>query len=190
MNAPWNDLALYKDILKYKEVNSTISSSAQKAFKRHFWYLTAEMVTLSLFSDIVPSEELRYLADCLLAVQATQENVTPTHRYGRGLGKPKFPDVSLTTRLGDLVNEDSWFLFGLLQLDRSFLEENVENWKELPTFANDKKKIGAITVINDCAERGVKLSSDFLAASTTEKHYQNVLQVVEQDRKNKPNLRK
>ena len=38
-------------------------------------------------------------------------------------------------------------------------------------------------VVNDSAERGVKLSSDFLAAAHSEKHYQNVLQVVEQDRK-------
>ena len=36
----------------------------------------------------------------------------------------------------------------------------------------------------------MKLSADFLAAAQSEEHYQNVLQVVEQDRKRTPNLRK
>lgn len=50
--------------------------------------------------------------------------------------------------------------------------------------------VGAVNVVNDAAERGVKLSSDYLSSAKTEKHYQNVLQLVEQDRKQKPNLRK
>ena len=50
--------------------------------------------------------------------------------------------------------------------------------------------ISAINVVNDAAERAVKLSSDFLSAARSESHYQNVLQVVEQDRKARPNLRK
>lgn len=48
----------------------------------------------------------------------------------------------------------------------------------------------SLNVVNDCAERGVKLSSDFLAASKGEDHYQKVLQVVEKNRKQQPNLRK
>ena len=35
----------------------------------------------------------------------------------------------------------------------------------------------------NCAERSVKLSSDFLSTAKSEEHHQNVLQVVEQDRK-------
>ena len=55
-----------------------------------------------------------------------------------------------------------------------------------PTGRNDHQaamtNIEALNVINDCAERGVKLSADFLSTTKTEKHYQNVLQVVEEDR--------
>ena len=52
------------------------------------------------------------------------------------------------------------------------------------------RHVRAINVVNDAAQRGVKLSSDFLSAARTDEHYQNILQVVEQDRRNKPNLRK
>ena len=58
------------------------------------------------------------------------------------------------------------------------------------TYLSSKIKINAINVINDCVERGVKLSADFTGAAKSEEHFQNVLQVVETDRKERPNLRK
>ena len=57
VNAPWNDLQLYQNLLKYAAVNPVVSSSAIRAFNRHLWYLSAEMVPLALFSDVVPDEE-------------------------------------------------------------------------------------------------------------------------------------
>jgi len=57
IDAPWNDLQLFKRLLQYELVNKTISQSATRAFSRHFWYLTAEMVPLALFSSLVPLVE-------------------------------------------------------------------------------------------------------------------------------------
>jgi len=48
----------------------------------------------------------------------------------------------------------------------------------------------SVNVINDCVERGVKLSSDFLSSARSEEHYQNVMHVVEHERKGQPDLRK
>ncbi len=45
-------------------------------------------------------------------------------------------------------------------------------------------------MVNDCAERGVKLTSDFVAVARKEQHLQNVLQAVEHDRNQQPNLRR
>jgi len=78
----------------------------------------------------------------------------------------------------------------ILQLDTSFLEKDVEPWPGCAAFLLSSANVLALNVINDCAERGVKLSSDFLASARTEQHYQNVLQVVEQDRQRQPNIRK
>ena len=61
---------------------------------------------------------------------------------------------------------------------------------KLPSYISSKTKINAFYVINDCAERRVKLSADFTGAAKSEEHFQNVLQVVEMDRKERPNLRK
>ncbi|KAJ4939198.1 hypothetical protein JOQ06_028654 [Pogonophryne albipinna] len=48
----------------------------------------------------------------------------------------------------------------------------------------------AMNVVNDCAERGIKLTSDFVAVARKEQHLQNVLQAVEHDRSQQPNLRR
>ena len=44
----------------------------------------------------------------------------------------------------------------------------------------------SLPVINDSAERGVKLTSDFLHSASKEENLQNVLYVIEKNRKEKP----
>ena len=70
VDAPWNDLNLYRKLLLYSDVNALISASAIKAMKRHLWYLTEEMVPLALFSDKVPAQEKQALTTKLLAVNS------------------------------------------------------------------------------------------------------------------------
>ena len=89
--------------------------------------------------------------------------------------------IDLSTRLGDLVSADSWYTIRILEIKTKFLNENVVSWPVHPSFMSSKMKTAAINVINDSAERGVKLSSDFLNAARFEEHYQNILQVVEDD---------
>ena len=47
----------------------------------------------------------------------------------------------------------------------------------------------AVNVVNDAAERAVKLSTDSMSSAHSETHYQNRLKVVESNRKNRPSLR-
>ena len=53
-DAPWNDLQLFRKLLQYEAVNANIAKSPIRAFQRHLWYLTAEMVPLALFSHFTP----------------------------------------------------------------------------------------------------------------------------------------
>ena len=88
------------------------------------------------------------------------------------------------------MTSDSWFIFTLLELNSEFLMEEFVIWPCLPSFLMSRKHISAISVVNDSAKCGVKLSADYLEAARSEKHFQNILQTVEADRKNLPNLRK
>ncbi|ELU11830.1 hypothetical protein CAPTEDRAFT_188638 [Capitella teleta] len=166
-------------------VNKTIADSAMNAFGRHFWYLTGEMVPLALFSNRVPDEERQLLGSRLLSIKP-EVPAMPSSRYDTGFGKPAFPIMTESTSLADLVTPDSWWIFKLLNLDSSFLEHNVTKWQELASY---QACLAAVKCLNDAAERGVKLSSDFLSAARNEENYQSVIQVVQQNRKDLPNLR-
>ena len=190
INAPWLDLCLYKSLLRYEIVNKTIAKSAQRALARHLWYLTPELAFLSIFSEAVPSEERESLAQKLLDVKPVSSPEVPTNRFGTKFGKPRFPEISKTTKLSDLINEDSWFVIHTLNLNVDFLCENVCTWSKNEDFLNSKSKVDKLNVVNDCAERAVKMTNDFVGSSKEEDQFQNVLQVVESDRKKKPNLRR
>ena len=53
-----------------------------------------------------------------------------------------------------------------------------------------KKMVSSLKIVNDAAERRVKLGSDFLGTAKLEDRYQNILQVIENERKCLPNQRK
>jgi hypothetical protein len=191
VEAPWNDIVLYQNLLKYQDVTPVVVKSAQKAMRRHLWYLTAEMIPLALFSENVPSEDRQLIADKLLMLKPVDDDFTIQGRFGEGFGKPKFPsEINLNTKLADLVTQDSWLLFRLLDLDADFLSEDVDEWPGTSSYENCVVNIQAINVVNDGAERAIKMGSDFLHCARKEENFQNLVQVVEMNRKTLPNLRK
>ena len=113
------------------------------------------------------------------------------NRYGTGYGKPKFPLLKeLPDTVVDLVGPDSMGFFRTLGLDSSFLNEDIGNWENSPSYCKAKSVVNHLKVVNDAAERGVKLGYDFLEEAQKEDRWQNILQVVENERKRVPNLRK
>lgn len=148
------------------------------------------MVPLALFSSLVPLVERQALGDGLLKVQPASPLQSPQNRFGSGWGKPQFPSlINLSTQLCDLVDVDSWFTVFRLQIDSSFLHLPVTEWDTNDAYMYSAENVKAINVVNDAAERGVKLATDFVDTARSDKHFQNILQVVENDRKNNPNLR-
>ena len=130
-------------MLKYETVNTSAVESACKAFKRHLWYLTSEMIPLALFSEKVSSEERHVLSQSLLGMQPEEDD----------FGKLKLPeDITESTALSDLVSEASWYTV----TDHDFLLQPVEEWVNLCAYQSSLINITELNVINDCAERGVK----------------------------------
>ncbi|KAK5910756.1 hypothetical protein CgunFtcFv8_004992 [Champsocephalus gunnari] len=112
----------------------------------------------------------------------------PQLRFGTGFGKPKFPTLSPTSSLADLTNPDCWFGMHQLHINPAFLSLDVEDWAASEAFQMGAVNVRVINVVNDCAEHGAKLTSNFVAAARSEEHLQNVLQAVEHDRSKQPNL--
>ena len=104
-------------------------------------------------------------------------------------GKPKFPDILFSAthdppKLSSFVSSDSWLLFSLLHLEGSqeWLQTPVHMWKVFADFRKLDTFVLNVSVTNDLAERGIKLTSDFLHLCRDEEQLQALLQCVEHHR--------
>lgn len=181
-----SDLQLSRSLQHYRD--KIISASAIQAFSNHTWYLTEELVPLALFSRDLSVTEKDGIAQKLLSLQSKEEPLF--NRYGSGFGKPHFPSVDATSQLSSFIGKSSWQFFRILNISTDFLQLPSSEWQTAPSFLDGLATVRNIRVVNDSAERGVKLSSDFLSTAQIEKRYQNVLQVVENDRGKIPDQRK
>ena len=125
-------------------------------------------------------------------MRCTAKSSKATYRLGEEFGKPNVVDVKSHTKLSNLINEDSCFFFKALKLDSQtdFLAKDVTEWDDNPYFIACHNVVRMLKVVNDAAERGVKLGYDYLPLAKGEERYQNVLQTVECSYKQCPDLRR
>ena len=58
-----------------------------------------------------------------------------------------------------MITKDSFFY--IMQIDSCFLPENPSSWASLDSHQSGLKSIDAWNVVNECAERELKLGADF-----------------------------
>ena len=96
----------------------------------------------------------------------------------------------MTTELPELISEQSYLLFKHFKISRASIKEWLNNSLNTIDVFNHPQLldfiawIKNISVVNDGAERNIKLIKDFLSATRDEDHLQNVLFVVKKSRKN------
>jgi len=180
-----NDLKLIQSIVHYKPINATIYKSAISAIGRHLWYLSQELVPMSLFSDKVSSNEKETLVT-KLKLFLTEDDGNSTRSIRSRKGELPSKDVlnSCSFDLDSFLGPSSDFMFRLLQLDTAFLDSPVTSWSDLPSYCTAKDIISSLTVVNDSAERGVALATTFNSTITKqEEQKQFLFQIVESHRK-------
>lgn len=89
--------------------------------------------------------------------------------------------------LHEFVTDKVEFLriFKIFDISTDLFNEEVSTWKELPDYleAQRQRKITALAVINDNAERGIALIKTYNSElSTNENQKQCILQIVEEHR--------
>lgn len=182
VTAPASDLALLQQLTAFEEYDSQVSKAASKKLASHLWYLSEELIGLSLFDATVPLDVKRRI------VQKMREE--------EGLENPPKRAVVDLQEIGkktldDFASKNSLLLFTRLGLSTSFLEANPKSWEDLEDFKKTKAIVGALKVVNDHAERGVALVQDFSGLLTKgEEQLQYLLQVVGEHRKMFPDSKK
>ena len=128
-SAAENGLNLYKSLQKFKNVHKKVSSSTSTVLNRHTWYLTEELIPLSLFDDNIPLDKRT-----LLVTKIGQ--LTPG---GTEICKPTLPTISLKSELADFVGERSTTLFDLLNTPVDFLLK--PDWQLQPEYHSVKTSL-------------------------------------------------
>ncbi|XP_076849024.1 beta-ureidopropionase isoform X1 [Brachyhypopomus gauderio] len=183
-SAPANDLAFLKLIHQYANVNKGISTAAVKAFLRHLWYLSEELIILAFFDDGVNSNIKRNMITALQ--KAGSDETKPPKRIEIE------PGVIPEKELQDFVTNRTISFFHTLGLNADFLTQaDPDTWQKCDDFPQAKKYVDSLAVVNDRAERAVKLMQDFNTSITTnEDQKQYLLQAVLSHRARYPVARK
>ena len=95
------------------------------------------------------------------------------------------------TELWDLVTSDSWELFNILKLSVDWLALPPTEWDTSPDYIEFRNFVRTVKVTNDCAERAVKLATDYSKSLTKDSQERSrIYQVVEAERRAKPDANK
>ncbi|XP_017468775.1 PREDICTED: uncharacterized protein LOC108360842 [Rhagoletis zephyria] len=183
--APYQDLRFLKMLKEYEKVDATISKASISKFSHHLWYLCEETVILSLFDDEVDNQTKKKM----IANFNRNKFSDLSKRYDPSKGE--LTQKLFDKTLDDFVSEKSKQFFSRLQIDDSFLKEDVSSWSNNAGFLEAKRRISYLSVVNDTAERAVKLMQDFNGLITAEEEQkQFLLRCVQEHRKLYPDCKK
>nr|CAH0098703.1 unnamed protein product [Daphnia galeata] len=166
------DLKYYSSMLRYKEHDEKAADAAIKSINNHLWYLTQELVVLAIFDkNLPPSLRQKMVENLLLIPRLT--NFVPE--------KPKFPKIYILTVnnpdfLISLLGPRSWLLFNVIiegDLELDWMLSDVCKWPSTAGYQKMFMFIKSMEVVNESAERGVKLISDFkdVTRDIEQQHY-------------------
>ncbi|KAK2577914.1 hypothetical protein KPH14_011859 [Odynerus spinipes] len=178
IKAPNEDLWFLKKLKNYERVDTTISKTAISKFSHHLWYLCEETVILSFFDNEVDNQtKMKMIANL------KRDKISD---FGKRYipSKEEMSQTLFDKTLDHFVSEKSKQFLRRLQIDDSFLQEDVSSWDDNAAFLEAKKRISCLKVVNDTAERAVKLMQDFHGLLTAEEEQKQFLLRCVQEHRN------
>ena len=189
-SAPYLALNSFKQMIDYSEFDIGLAFTVMDSMLNHTWYLTEQWVIVCLADDECPNEEKEAVAKAL-------HNTPRSDRFEPG--KPKlpvnfWPETGSVPSLASFVGEKSWLLPHLLGMDpesMEWIQLEVQQWALMSGFKRFSSLVKNLTIVNDPAERGVKLIQEFVNASHDEDIRQwRMLSAGDQRKKHSKNMTK
>lgn len=145
---------MIKKLVAYKKVNKNIATNALDKLSNHLWYLTPEASTFSCFDENVCHEVKTRMVNALsiVAGDAEQNRRFITDNI-EGLAD-KDMDFS--------INQNSLQFFDRFGVEKEFLSCDVSTWYNNPHYSHSREIVKNLLVVNDVAERAVKLAQDYM----------------------------
>jgi len=170
-SAPVNDLLMLQLIEDFAQFYRKLARVAENKMRLHLWYESEDSAAVSLFSDDVSVDDKEAI------VNALQRDPFPGHQRRLASNQiPRFRDLSVA----HFVTQHSLNLLQSLELPQEFLAAAIDRLAERADYNATRKTVCAVKVVNNCAERAVKLATDFIEVLTKNTKQRNLLyQVVE-----------
>ncbi|XP_044591358.1 uncharacterized protein LOC123269562 [Cotesia glomerata] len=183
--APNHDLEFLKQLIEYKEIDASIFSATCEKMTSHLWYLNHELAVLSLFDDAVPLDMKKRIVDAVKTRDSIDSKVKRFEIDRKNINSIIQKDLS------DFVSQKSLNLFKIFDLPYDFLDVDIELWASDESYKENQEYFKQLKVVNDVAERGVALVSEYNQCLTKNEHqFQYLLQVVKEHRAKFPNCNK
>ncbi|EDS43189.1 conserved hypothetical protein [Culex quinquefasciatus] len=177
--APRLDLSLFKDISAFHD--DKYINAARKTIKNHLWYLSQVNVALAFFDPGVDAEEKTEMVRALKHHSTRRKHSKMTSSY-------KASQINDNSTLKDFIGAETSCFFEILKLNRSFMDTTTPaEWSTNPEYQEAAERVKGLNVVNDVAERAVKLITDYHDKITTDSEQQQYLtQVIEWHRQRHP----
>ena len=188
--APLRTLNSFEQMINFSEFDNHLAFTVMDSMRRHTWYLTEQWVVVSL-ADTDCSDKERKAVASALSNTPRPDKFTP--------GKPNlpvefWPESGIKPGLDTFVGQQSWLLPSLLNLtseNMEWLDLDVHQWQLMSGFRKFSNFVRKLLVVNDPAERGVKLIQDFVSTSTDESLRQaRMISAIDQRKKYPTNMTK
>lgn len=191
IKAPYHDFLFMRQLINYQDIDPEISKAAAKKISNHLWYLAPETVALSIFDDNVPTEVKANIAQVMLEADKGEEEEEETNQLKRYILHQNDFSSFTNIEFSSFITPGTKTFFTRFSISTDFLDKDPSTWKDDPGYKSGLEKLEKAVVVNDVAERGVKLIQDYnniLTKDETEKQF--VLQIVTENRKTYPTATK
>ena len=157
-DAPINDLELINllrnipsHLLKNQSMFKSMGDAMLAKLEDHLWYLSEELVFLSLFSEKLDDPMKNKCRKAM--INAYEEDL------GHITGKLVTPVIDNVKSVEKLFGKESWRLLRLCGIEgKSFLENPAYTWKDCSDFKIMQNIVSNFVVVNDVAARAVLLA--------------------------------
>lgn len=190
IKAPNNDLRMLKQLIEYKAIDVDISKVTVKKFSSHLWYLSPELCTLSFFDKNVPLSIKNNMVSALSFDESDEDEDEIDHVKKFSMKNLDTKEI-LNKELDFFINKKSLVFFKRFNLNQKFLTVDSKFWRKDHSYYQNKEKIKQLIVVNDCSERAVKLTQDYVNILTTdEEQKQYLIQCIQEFKKECPDTTK
>lgn len=160
---PRQDFKFLRDLYDYKTIDKKLSEVTQKKCIDHLWYLSPELVGFAFFDDEI-SDDTK-----IKMVQALKNDNDVDGEI------PSFINKTVES----FISDKTLNLFKRFNINYNFIETSPSTWENNLEYKWGKEIISKLKIVNDTAERAVKLIEDFnKIGSKNEEQKQYILQVV------------